>query len=83
MVAVEGNRQLCPLTAGMLTVQNIVEDCVKRDFAFVAALSRAQIGSNILLNLFFGYTAGDSAHGSSPLVRFLIHDALSFLYPIG
>ena len=55
----------------MQAVQNIVEDFVEGDFAFVASLGSAQIRSNILLKLFFGYTDGDSAHRSPPLARFL------------
>jgi hypothetical protein len=72
---------LLPLTAGVQAIQDIVEDFVERDFALVASLSGTQIRSNILLKLFFGYTDGDSAHGSSPLVGFLNYDALSSLYP--
>ncbi len=59
------------MTAGVQAVQAIVEVFVKCAFTFVASLGGTQIGSNILLKRFFGYTDGDSAHRSPPLARFL------------
>ena len=63
----------------MHTVQNVVEDFVECDPTFIASLRHADIGSNMLLELFFGYTDRDSAHWSLPLVGFLTYDALSSL----
>jgi len=44
--------QAFPLTAGMQSVQDVVEDLVKRDAAFVASFSNAQVWTDVLFELF-------------------------------
>lgn len=60
-VVVDG--QTRPLTTGMQAIQDVVEDLVQRDAAFVASFGNTQRRSDVLLELFLRYTDGDSAHG--------------------
>lgn len=64
----------------MQAIEDIVEDLDQRDFAYVSSLGSAQQRADVLIELFFGYTDRDSAHGKPPLARFFLHDALSFLF---
>lgn len=61
----------------MQPVQDVVEDLVQRDLAYEPTFGRTQIGQDMGVELLFGYTGWDSAHGISPLLRFFSHDALS------
>ena len=63
----------------MESVEDVVEDFDQGNLAYVASLGRPQQRSDMLVELFFGYTDGDSAHGKSPLARVFLHDALSTL----
>ncbi|MBI5930409.1 MAG: hypothetical protein HY862_13950 [Chloroflexi bacterium] len=47
----------------MQAIQDVVEDLVQRDAAFVASFGNTQRRSDVLLELFLRYTDGDSAHG--------------------
>jgi len=51
-------------------VENIVEHFVERNFAFVASFGGIQAWIDMLLELVFGYTGWNSAHGDLPLVGF-------------
>jgi hypothetical protein len=59
-------------------VQDVVEDFDQRDLAYQASFGGVQQGSDVLIELIFGYTGRDSAHEKSPL-GFFSHDALSTL----
>jgi len=62
----------------MQPIQDVVEDLVQRNLAYEPTLGSTQIGQDMLIELLFGYTDRDSAHGISPLLRvFCSHDALS------
>lgn len=63
----------------MQAIEDVVEDFDQRNLAYVASFGRPQQRSDMLVELFFGYTGGDSAHGKSPLARLFFHDALSTL----
>ena len=63
----------------MQSIQDVVEDFDQRDLADVASFGRPQQRSDMLVELFFGYTGRDSAHEKSPLARLFFHDALSML----
>jgi len=52
------------------TIENVVEDFVERNFAFVAPFGCIQERTDMLLKLFFGYTGWDSAHGDLPSISF-------------
>jgi len=60
------------LTAGMQPIQDVVEDLVQRNLAYEPTFGSAQIGQDMGVELLFGYTGRDSAHGSSPLLRFFL-----------
>jgi hypothetical protein len=47
----------------MQSVQDVVEDFVQRDAAFIPSLGNAQRWTDVLLELFLRYTRWDSAHG--------------------
>jgi len=61
----------------MEAIEDVVEDFDQRNLAYIASFGRPQQRSDMLVELFFGYTDGDSAHGKSPLARLFFHDALS------
>jgi len=61
----------------MQAIEDVVEDFDQRNVAYVAPFGGTQQRSDVLIELFFSYTGGDSAHGKSPLARFFLHDALS------
>jgi hypothetical protein len=60
-------------------VEDVVEDFDQRNLAYIASFGGTQQRSDMLIELFFGYTGRDSAHGKSPLVGFFSHDALSIV----
>lgn len=69
-IVVDG--QTRPLTAGMQSIQDVIEDLVQRDAACIASFGNAQGGTDVLLELVLRYTDGDSAHAGSPLVGFFL-----------
>ena len=67
----------------MQAIEDVVEDFDQCNLADIASFSRTQQGSDMIIELFFGYTDRDSAHECPPLARFFAHDALSIpLNPI-
>ena len=44
-------------------VYRVIEHLVERNLTFKATFCRTDIGTNMLIKLFFGYTYGDRAHG--------------------
>jgi hypothetical protein len=63
----------------MQSIEDVVEDFDQRDLAYIAPFGGTQPRSDMLIELVFGYTGRDSAHGKLPLARFFFHDALSIL----
>lgn len=53
----------------MQAIEDVVEHFDQRDLAYVASFGGRQQGSDMLIELFFGYTGRDSAHEKSPLAR--------------
>jgi hypothetical protein len=53
----------------MPAVQDVIEHFVERYRAFIASFGRVQIGSNMVIELVFRYTGGNSAHGCVSFLR--------------
>jgi hypothetical protein len=66
IVRTGSNRQLVPLAAGMESIQNVVEDLEKRDFADQAAFGGAQAGADVVVKVLLGYLGGYGAHHCAP-----------------
>ena len=67
------------MTAGVQMIQDVIEDLDQGNLAFITSFGGAEKWSDMLIELFFGYTDRDSAHGKSPLDGFFSHVALSLL----
>lgn len=69
-IVVDG--QTRPLTSRVQSIQDVIEDLVQWDAAFIASFGNVQAGTDVLLELVLRYTDRDSAHAGSPLVGFFL-----------
>jgi hypothetical protein len=62
LLSISRDGQSVPLTSGVQPIQDQIENAYQRRLTHVPSLSGAQIGQDMLLELFWRYTFGDGAY---------------------